>query len=121
MRVVGPGSRFGEEGPDMRWKMRTGTLMLVIAFLCVLLAIPFQLRTPQGELYGRRASSFEGRAAAFRLAERRARAEGDKDQAEQFRLQAERLEEQGSIYREASYRHWEWPRLRTPGSPRMSY
>jgi hypothetical protein len=101
--------------------MRTGTLMLVIAFLCVLLALPFQLRTPQGELYRKRANSFDKRATEFRLAEQRARAKGNEDQAEQFRLQAERLSQQGWIYRKGSYRHWKWPELKPPWSPRISY
>ena len=104
----------------MAIKMRTRSLMIVIGLLCVLMALPFQCRTEQGELYRRRADRHDALASDFRAAERRARAKGDLAAAKQHRLQAERIEQQGWVYRQASYRHWKWPELRPPWRGRRS-
>ena len=100
------------EGPGMTWKMRTGALMIVIAFLCVVLVLPFEWLTPQGQVYRRRADRLAVLAAEYRAQERLSRSKGDLTQAEQSRLQVERLEQEGWIYRRASWSHWKWPELR---------
>jgi hypothetical protein len=92
--------------------MRTGGLMIVIAFLCAWLGLPFEWLTPQGQLYRQRADRLAVLAAECRAQERRARSKGDLEKAEQSRLKAEGLEQQGWTYRKASFYHWKWPELK---------
>ena len=100
----------------MTWKMRTGTLMIVIAFLCVWLALPFEWLTPQGQVYRKAADAHALNAARYRAREREARARGDLDEAERCRAEAGRVERQGWIYRKASRLHWKWPELKPGGA-----
>jgi hypothetical protein len=51
-------------------------------------------------------------AAECRAQERQARSKGDLGKAEQSRLKAEGLEQQGWTYRKASFQHWKWPELK---------
>jgi hypothetical protein len=94
-----------------------GVLMIVIAFLCVVLALPFEWLTPQGQLYRKIANSHAVSAARKRASEREARWKGDIKGAERLREEAERIERQGWVYRKASFRYWKWPELK-PGSGR---
>jgi len=105
----------------MAIRLGTRRLMITIAVLGVLMALPFQCETPQGELFRHRADRHEYLAATYRAAERLARAKGDNKRAEEYRLHAEWLEDQAWMYRQASYHHRGWPRLRLPGSGRISY
>jgi hypothetical protein len=96
----------------MTWKMRTSALMIVIAFLCVVLALPFEWLTPQGQVYRKMADSHAVIAARKRAAESEARSKGDIKEAERF-------ERQGWIYRKASYYYWKWPELKPGGDRRV--
>ena len=100
-------------------KLKTGSIMIVIAFLGVVLALPFEWRTPQGALYRRRAERLGVLAAESRAREHRARLKGQLAEAEQSRLRAEQLEQQGWTYRKASYFQWKWPELKPGGDGRI--
>jgi hypothetical protein len=100
------------------WKTRASSLMIVIAFLCAWLVLPFEWLTPQGQLYRQRADAYAVNAARYRAGERHARAMGDLEEANRCRVEARRIERQGWIYRKASWSEWKWPELKPGGLTR---
>ena len=104
----------------MTWtKKRTSSALIVIVFLGVVLALPFEWLTPQGAVYRRRADRLGVVAAEYRAREHRARLKGDLKEAERSRLQAAQFEQQGWAYRKASYSEWKWPELKPGGDRRV--
>jgi hypothetical protein len=101
----------------MTWKMKTGTAMVLIAFLALWMGLPFEWLTPQGVLYRSRANRFDELAAEARASEHLAKAERDGTKAEAFQLRAEHFEEQAWTYRKASWRYWKWPELKPSDRP----